>query len=207
MSNRGKIRLWCPQPTQKSLPISFAKSPAILAALTFVEIIALLIAPMAYYALLAPKTSYSVNQTFFLTNGQIKAAWPNLPTAQELVNSGMTPIGGLAYSGEENCSVVNPFFINGGFNASWLQFTLTNPEYKIFLYYNSSTGAQGWIEVPSSDLTTSHPPQIPSAESGVLGTGLPMWYITLALAAVIVTVLVGILVIHRKTCLARDKEC
>lgn len=202
MSNRRKIRLWCPQPTQKSLPTNFAKSPAILAALAFVEVIALLIAPMAYYALLAPKPSYDVNQTFPLTNSQIKAAWPNLPTAQELVNSGMTPVGGLAYSEEKNCSVINPFFINGGFNGS--QFTLTNPEYNIFLYYrNSSTAAQGWIEIPSSDLTTSHPPQLPPAESGFLGTDLPMWYVAFALAAIVVTLLAGIIVMRRGLRLAK----
>ena len=166
MSILRKLRRWCPQP-RNPVPVNFAKiNPIILTVAVLAEILLLLIAPITYYALLVPKSSYGFNQEFPLTNSQIKAAWPNLPTAQELMNNqNLSPVGGLAYDKIVNYTVVNPFLIFTGFNDS----SLPNPMYYIYVYYsNSTTGAAGWLLIPQTDLATNHPPQIPLPRSGFL---------------------------------------
>ncbi len=99
MSVRKKFRVfrtWCPQP-KSPVSMNYAKlSTPILASLLLIEIAVLLIAPLTYAALFLPKTIATdrvlPDQTFPLTDTQIKAAWPNIPTAKEVVN------GSLGYS-------------------------------------------------------------------------------------------------------------
>ena len=189
MSILRKLRRWCPQP-RNTVQVNFAKiNPLIITVAVLAEILLLLIAPITYYALLAPKPSYGFNQEFPLTNSQIKAAWPNLPTAQELENNqNLSPIGGLAYVKIVNYTVVNPFLIFTDFNDS----SLPNPMYCIYLYYSSSTtGAAGWVPVPQTYLATNHPPQIPSAHTGFLGSGLPTEYVAMAITAIVATSAAG----------------
>lgn len=197
MSILRKLRRWCPQP-RNPVPVNFAKiNPIILTVAVLAEILLLLIAPITYYALLVPKSSYGFNQEFPLTNSQIKAAWPNLPTAQELMNNqNLSPVGGLAYDKIVNYTVVNPFLIFTGFNDS----SLPNPMYYIYVYYsNSTTGAAGWLLIPQTDLATNHPPQIPSPEAGFLGTHLSITYVAIATAVIIVTLLASMTyLLHKK---------
>ena len=87
MSILRKLRRWCPQPKTPT-PANFARlSTPIIAGVLFVEIVALLIAPMAYFALFPPTVNYGVGQTFPLSNSQIEASWPNLPTANQIAIS------------------------------------------------------------------------------------------------------------------------
>ena len=83
------FRDWCPQP-KKNGSGNFVKiSPVILMVALLAEILILFVAPITYYALLVPKPTNSyVYQDFPLTNSQIKAAWPNLPTASQIVQDG-----------------------------------------------------------------------------------------------------------------------
>jgi hypothetical protein len=207
MAMLKKLRNWCPQPKNTG-PVNFAKiNPLIITVAVLAEILLLLIAPIAYYALLVPKPNYGFNQEFPLTNSQIKAAWSNLPTAQELVkNQNVAPIGGLAYDKIVNYTVVNPFLIFTDFNDS--SYSYPNPMYYIYLYYsNSTTSTAGWVLIPQTYLATNHPPQIPSPDSGFLGTKLSTSYVTIAAIATFVTLLAGIgYLLHKKGGMSKMKE-
>ena len=202
-----KLRSWCPQPRNTG-PVNFAKiNPLIVTVAVLAEILLLLLAPITYYALLVPKASYGFNQEFPLTNSQIKAAWPNLPTVQQLVNDqNIVLVGGLAYDKIVNYTVVNPLLIFSDFNDS--SYSVPNPLYYIYLYYsNSTTGAGGWVLVPQTYLATNHPPQIPSPDAGFLGTKLSTSYVTIATIATLVTLLAGIgYLLHKKGGMSKMKE-
>jgi len=72
MSLLRKLRRWCPQP-RKTVPVNFVKiSPLVVTVAVLAEILILLIAPITYYALLAPKPSYGFNQKFPLTIARFK---------------------------------------------------------------------------------------------------------------------------------------
>ncbi len=178
MSILRKLRRWCPQPKTPT-PANFARlSTPIIAAVLFVEIVALLIAPMAYFALFPPTVNYGVGQTFPLSNSQIAASWPNLPTANQIAKGGylLALPGGI--SSVFNATVLNmPDYYHGGF---W------PVSYDIWLQYNGT-----WIEVPNSYLATNNPPPIPTLHSGFLGTGLPTEYFTLAVIAIVATSAAG----------------
>jgi hypothetical protein len=105
-----------------------------------------------------------------LTNSQIKAAWPNLPTAEEIENNAKN--GGIEYGEVVNNSITGSTIVNS---------TVLNPisfgsvaipkMYDIFLYEGNTSWSQGapvWIEVPETYLATSHPPSIPSVQVGYL---------------------------------------
>jgi len=209
MNMRKKLLNWCRNPT-KPVPTSLtrlSKPKPIIASILLAEIIALLLVPMAYYALLAPKSSgsYSLMQSFPLTNSQIKAAWPNLPTAQQIMANAkaghgsamIIPLNAYNVSSNstatciiltqksngvedtfkiENCTVMNePDFKNGG---------VIPIAYEIWLPYNGT----GWVEVSGNYLATSHPPSIPSQQQGgFLGTHLPTEYGIIAVTTTAVT--------------------
>jgi len=173
MSRLKRIFKWCPQPNRKILLNKNRLSSSILAGMLLVEITVLLIAPMGYYALLVPKPTYGAEQTFPLTNSQIAASWPNLPSADQIVKAGVyvTP-GTSEMISVKNCTVVNAISTLG----------LIPVVYQIFLRYNGT-----WIQVPYPDLATNHPPAIPTLQSGFLGTGLPTVYVIIAVIAIVAT--------------------
>jgi len=146
----------------------------------FIEIVSLLIVPIAYYALFPPPVNYGEDQTFALTNSQIAASWPNLPTANQIAQSGITYVtaGPGASSSVINTTELNlPDYYHGG---------LISVDYEIWLQYNGS-----WIQVPNAYLATNNPPPIPALHTGFLGTGLPTEYFTLAVIAIVATFAVG----------------
>ncbi len=140
---------------------------------------ALLIAPMTYYALFPPNANYGIMQTFPLTNSQIAASWPNLPAASQIVQSGpYLTAGPGGISSVKNCTVLNmPDYYHGGLIAVG---------YDIWLQYNGT-----WVQVPNAYLATNNPPPVPSMYSGFLGTNLPTEYGIVALVVIIATVAVG----------------
>jgi len=178
MSILRKLRRWCPQPTKPILNNSTRLSSPVVAGVLFVEIVALLIAPLAYFALFPPTVNYGVGQTFPLSNSQIAASWPNLPTANQIVKGAYLSAGPGAISSVINATVLNmPDYYHGG---------LVPVAYDIWLQYNGT-----WIEVPNSYLATNNPPPIPTLHSGFLGTGLPTEYFTLTVIAIVTTSAAG----------------
>ena len=171
---------WCPQPT-RPIPINSMRLPSLVIAGTLlVEIVALLIAPAAYYALVPPKTDYGIMQTIPLTDSQIAASWPNLPTADQIVKSGVVYLtaGPGMNSSIKNCTMLNvPDWHNGG---------LIPVSYHIWLQYNGA-----WIAVPNAYLATNNPPQL-SMGSGFLGTNLPIAYVVAAVVVMAVTIAASI---------------
>jgi hypothetical protein len=204
------LRNWCPQPS-KPFPINFLKvSQLIVTVAVLAEILILLVAPITYYALLVPKPSnVYVQQQYPLTNSQIRAAWPSLPTAQEIVNSGVYGFINTAdYTIGSNSTATQIYLISKPhwWDNSSVTLTIENetetniPDmlhgglipryYQIYLQLNNTI----WINVPENDLANPvHQPSLPSVRnSGFVGTGLPTSYIVVAVTAIIVTLLAGI---------------
>ncbi len=181
-----------------------SKSKTIFASALALEILLLLIVPIAYYTLLAPKPQMGNMEKYPLTNEQIRASWPNLPTADEIIKNGivliipnLTPDAvyysnwdsnltvQAAYGSVMNATVLNmPNYLKGG---------LIPKGYEIWLQYNDE-----WIKVPNKYLTTDNPPMIPSEQASFLGSGLPLEYIIIALLVIVTTAIVGINLIVRK---------
>ena len=175
-----RLRRWCPEP-KGHFSTNFTRlSKPVVAGVLFAEIVALLIAPMAYYALFPPKVDYGLMQTFPLTNSQIAASWPNLPTANQIAQSGVYLTAGPgATSSVKNCTVLNmPDFYHGG---------LIPVGYDIWLQYNGT-----WLQVPNAYLATNNPPPVPPLRSGFLGTGLPTIYVVLAIVVIVMTLATGV---------------
>ena len=184
-----RLRRWCPQPKNPA-SANFARlSSHIIAGVLFVEIVALLIAPLTYLALFPPHVNYSMDQTFPLTNSQIKSAWPNLPTAKEIENNEKS--GGAEYSEVVNNSltgsgIVNCTLLNSPALMGPVAFT---PKiYDIYVY----AGNASWIAVPETYLATNHPPSMPSSQEGFFNTGLSSDYVFIAVMAIVATSAIGI---------------
>ncbi len=202
---RKRFLDWCPQP-RVMVPSSHLRlSKSILASALAAEILLLLVIPVTYYALFAPKPSINLNEEFPLSNEEINKAWPNLPTAQQIVNAGM-------YA----CFDTREYIVSPNSDGSHIyistkphywdntsaSFTIQNTTaintinlmsggliprfYHIFLQFNDTV----WVEVPQTYLTnTSHPPSLPSDQQGFLGTGLPTNYVGIALVIIIASAL------------------
>lgn len=201
-----------------TIPTSHVRiSKSILVSALAAEILLLLVIPITYFALFAPKPAINLNQEFPLSNEEIKTAWPNLPTAQQIVNSGMYACfdtreylvspnsdashiyltskphywdnASLSFAIQNTTSTNIPNFLFGG---------LTPRLYHIFLQFNDTV----WVEVPQTYLTdTSHPPTLPSDQlQGFMGTGLPTSYAVFAFVVVVTTALacIGYFVSARK---------
>jgi hypothetical protein len=218
MSILRKLRKWCPQPKTR-VPANLARlSTPIFAASLLAEILILLIVPMAYFALFVPKNIVVTDQvlpdeTLPLTNSQIKTAWPNLPTAQEIVNGswGYSSIDSsmLGFDDVKNYTWISPVnAIQRNYPSPTPMFVtrLVPVEYFIYEKLNDTT----WVSVDSEYLaaTTNHPPySLPSPlfysytkEVGFLGTGLPTAYVLAAVIAIAATVTTGTtyLILHKK---------
>jgi hypothetical protein len=205
-----RLRRWCPQP---KTPIAINANKLYLPIITFVviaEIFLLLVAPLAYFALLAPKPDVKLWESYPLTDDQIRQSWPNLPTAQQIVANGTYGIfdtisyillpnstahtfyyqsiphwwqnaSDVMIMVIENSTVTNvPSMLRGG---------LIPVAYHIFLQTSNTT----WIDVPQTYLTnSSHPPTIPSdVNNGFLGTNLPTIYVIAAIAIISITVVIS----------------
>jgi hypothetical protein len=205
MSILNKLRRWCPQP-KMTLPANhtrLSKSKTVFASALAIEILLLLIVPIAYYALLAPKPQNGIMAKYPLTNEQIQASWPNLPTADEIIKDGIvliipSVVPGVVtdYSASNttvqgtlgsvtNATVLNmPNYFNGG----------SVPKgYEIWLQHNDT-----WIKVPNKYLSTNSPPITPPEQTGFLGSGLSLEYIVLALLVILTTAAVGINLVARR---------
>ena len=168
----------------------------LLASVLIAELMLLLVAPMAYCALLLPK---SVGGPPFpartipgpelpLTNSQIKAAWPHLPTSQQIADSNYTIVTSSYQPQNETA-----FAVSDVYSAPPGAYVC----YNIWLQLNSTT----WIQVPYHYLATSKPPYpqyIQARSTGFLGTGLPTPYIIVAVIAIVATLLAGLTYLLRK---------
>jgi hypothetical protein len=164
------------------------------------EILILLVAPIAYYVLLAPKPQIGTLEMYPLTNDQIQTSWPNLPNADQIVKDGAilvkvpipptcanftrTGMFGILGSSVMNATVLNaPDYHNGG---------VIPKSYDIWLQLNDTL-----IEVPNKYLATDNPPMTPP-ELGFLGTSLPTAYVILAVIVIVTTLAVGTSLVVRK---------
>jgi hypothetical protein len=169
---------------------------------------------MAYCALLVPKNIVvAPDQTLPLTNSQIKAAWPNLPTAQEIVNSANGTYGYAlidssmpTFDQVKNYTWISPVnAIPHTYPAGLFVTRLVPVEYNIWLQLNDTT----WVSPDSSYLaaTTNNPPySLPSSlylteQVGFLGSGLPTAYVVIAVIAIVGTLAAGTtyLILHKKS--------
>ena len=223
MNIRKKLLNWCRNPT-KPAPSSLtrlSRPKPVIASILLVEIIALILAPMVYYALFAPKniTSYGLMQTFPLANSQIKASWPNLPTAQQIIANAKTGHGYLAeqidtriYNVSSNSTATRVILTAKTNNGPEVTTVIENctevniPDYMyggvVPIAYNIWLLCNGtiWVGVPSNYLATTHPPSIPSGQAGFLGTNLPNEYGIVAATVIGVTAAasLGYLFLRRK---------
>jgi hypothetical protein len=130
-------------------------------------------------------------QTLPLTDSQIRASWPHLPTAQEVEDNNYSYLSTSFASLAQNATT---FSLNDAYSSPPGAFIT----YNIWLQLNSTT----WIQVPYHYLATSNPPYpqyIQVQYRGFLGTGLPTTYVAIAIAIIIVTLLAGMsYLLHKK---------
>ena len=180
--NIAKKFHWCPQPkksTGKIFPINVLKlSPQVLIFIVLAEIIVLLIAPLTYYVLLTPK-SFGEGREVALTNSQIREAWPNLPTGDEIKNG---DIPYADYKGALGPVIQNRTRINMFANFGVAKIPIA---YVIFV----QDGHGSWVEVPQQYLVTDNPPEIQPA--GFMGTDLPTIYVIIAVIVTVTTFVAG----------------
>ena len=203
MSLLKKLQKWCPQPKTifpSNRTLLSKSSKSIFATALALEILLLLVVPIAYYAFLAPKPKIDLMQKFPLTTEQIRDSWPNLPTADQIIKDGVvlvrvafppawvnfTNVALLGTVGSVmNATVLNvPDYHNGG---------VIPKSYEIWLQLNDT-----YIEVPNKYLATNNPPITPPEETGFLGSGLSIEYIVIALLVIMTTVILGINLLVRK---------
>lgn len=203
MNILNKIRRWCPQPKNFTSK-HFAKlSSPVLAGVIIVEIILLILIPVSYYTLIIPKSiTTGTDQTYPLTNDQISAAWPNLPTAKEIVENGTyTSINSSmpTFCQVENYTSMHPIYTDTQNSSDGITLKSSPIEYHIWLQLNDTT----WVNVGSQYLSTDYPPYtLPSPsvdENCFLGTGLPLTYIALAIVVIVITLTAGLsYILHKK---------
>ena len=185
MSILRRLRRWCPQPQRKVPTYAAVTSQRLLAFAVLAEILVLLIAPLTYYALLAPKPTvlvYGEGKEVLLTNSQIKASWPNLPTGNQIEN------GTVPYNIFDN-TVSPPPLINCtrlNMPAFWGWPSHVPKTYNI--YVQDTNGS--WILVPDQYLATDNPPPMPP--NGFMGTDLPTIYIIIAVITIAVSSVTGV---------------
>lgn len=211
MNPLKKLKQLCPRSKAPIRIDAKRLSVPIIAIVVVAEIMLLLVAPLAYFAAVAPKPEVTPNlssQTYPLTESQIEKAWPNLPTAQQLVNSGQyaaVDLNDLIVSKNSTATKLYlqsiPNWWDNSSSLSWIlqnetqtnlpgSYGLVPVAYQIYLQLNSTM----WIQVPQTLLNhSSHPPTIPSrgqpeANNGFLGTNMPATYGYAAVAVTLVTV-------------------
>jgi hypothetical protein len=151
-----------------------------LAFVVLAEILVLLIAPLTYYALLAPNTLlYAEGREVALTNIQIKEAWPNLPTGDEIKN------GNIPYADYKD--TLGPVIQNRTRINMFANFGVARIPIAYVIFVQDSNGS--WVEVPQQYLVTDNPPEIPSV--GFMGTDLPTNYIIIAVTLIMGTFVAG----------------
>lgn len=181
-------------------------------AVVVIEVLLLLVVPLAYYECFAPKPEIKLFETYPLTDAQIRESWPNLPTAQEIVKSGVYGGVDTSHSVLLPNSTAHAFYYQSIPNwwdnstsgtgiivvenrtetniPNMLRGGLVPVVYHIYLSWNNGS----WISVPQTYLTNStNPPTIPSdVNNGLLGTSLPINYGLAAITAISITVVIAI---------------
>ena len=201
------LRTWCPQPNKPTYANLARLSGPVFGSVLLVEIVILIIIPIAYIALFVPKNIVITDrvlpdQTLPLTNSQINTAWPDLPTAQEIAN-GSYSFGGYSiitssmptFKDVKNYTWISPVNavpskIPSGVFVTFVT-RLVPVEYHVWLKLNDTT----WICPDDYLLTTKSPPySLPSPlyysytqKVGFLGTGLPTAYVAIALIVMLAT--------------------
>jgi hypothetical protein len=143
-----------------------------------------------------------------LTSSQIKAAWPNLPTAQEIVYGNYSGGYGIVdssmpgFNNVKNYTWVSPInAIPHNYPANIPGLRLVPVENYIYLKLNDTT----WIELVNPP--TNNPPySLPSPlyytyteENGFLGTGLSVEYYVAIIAVILATAVAGLgYLLHEK---------
>lgn len=144
-----------------------------------------------------------------MSDSQIRESWPNLPSAQELMNRTsclcLDMKGWIILPNStanafyfqspprywDNCSVTTLIENETEINCP-SSIGLIPRVYRIYLQLDNIT----WVLVPLDELTnTANPPKLPSDFDGFLGTDMPAVYGYTALAVISVTVLVGVAVL------------
>jgi hypothetical protein len=185
MSILRKLRRWCPQPQRKLPTYAVTMGPRLLAFAVLAEILVLLIAPLTYYALLAPKPTilvYGEGKEVLLTKSQITASWPNLPTGDQIEQNG-------GYYNIFNDSTPPPPLINCtrlNMPAFWGWPSHVPKVYDVWV--QDSNGS--WILVPDQYLATDNPPPMPP--DGFMGTDLSTIYVIVAIITVAVSSVAGV---------------
>lgn len=174
---------WCPQPPKKvdkKLSRYSQVSPRLLALVILAEIITLLVAPLTYYALLAPSTlRYDEGQEVALTDEQIRKAWPNLPSGDAIKN-GSIPY--VCYLGTLGPILENRTRINMPAN-----FGVSKVPIAYLIYVQDSVGS--WVEVPTQYLNTSNPPEL--QQNNVASNNLPITCVIITATVALVTLAIG----------------
>jgi hypothetical protein len=202
-------------------------SPTVVVGILLVEVTALLIAPAVYYTLFVPKTNgenqhlpypASDNGTYPyapLTRTQIETAWPNLPTAKQIVETGyeaiaVAPMNGEFPNGsnvdeEIGYAVIDTSFWQVEANSTsstiyltrppGISFVMENRTEPLFSYMGPAT-MPVWYRIYlqyNSTIWIEVPENLllsdrySSDRSGFLGTGLPMAYVAVAVAVIVAT--------------------
>jgi hypothetical protein len=178
---------WCPQPCKigdKSGPTAaLSFSPKMLTVVILVEVLVLLIAPLTVLALLGPTFVYSQGKEVALTDDQIKNSWPNLPTSDEIKNSGVPYNTFNSYSHIQNRTRIN-MPVNIGHVLQTVRYCVYVPD-----------NTDYWIEVPFQYLNTENPPEI--QPDGFIGTYLPTAYFVGVSIILVLTAAFGIFVVKR----------
>lgn len=187
------------------------KKTAAVVVFVVLEIILLLVAPLAYFTFLTPKPEpkLALFKSYPLTDNQIRAAWPNLPTAQEIIKSGMySSVDTNEYIVGSNSTTNMIFLLNKPRwwdNSSYISCIIQNETvtnipntlrggiipvvYRIYVPLNTTV----WVEVPQTYLRdSSHPPASSSdGTDGFLGTDMPTTYGLAAVSIILVTIALG----------------
>ncbi len=181
------------------------KQSSIIIVLVLSEVILLLATPLAYFTLLAPESESIPRGSYPLSDNQIRESWPNLPSAQEYVDSGdYTSIDTKGWIVLPN-STANKIYLQSP-PRYWDNCTGTRvienateinvpsslssiPRYyRIYLQLNETI----WVLVPQPDLLdTVNPPKLPQESDGFLGTNMPQGYGYAAVATIALTIASG----------------
>lgn len=175
------------------------------------EIILLLVVPLTYFASLPPNPVIYADGTYPLTDAQIRESWPNLPTAQQIVDGGaygFFDTNGLTVMPNSTANKIyyqsSPRWWDNVSSTYVIENrTETNLPgslglipiaYYINLELHNSTISNStvWVYVPFDLLdNTVHPPEIPKlVDSGFLGTSMPTTYGLTAITIISITVTV-----------------
>ena len=181
----------------------------VISVLVISEILLLLVAPLTYYASLPPSPLKYAEGPFPLSDAQIRKSWPDLPTAQEIVDTGKYAMfDGTGWRVLPNSTATKIYYQsipnwwdkeNTTLTTLIENCTKTNVpssmgliplEYNIYLQLNNSAK---WVMVEYPMLNNStNPPYTPLASNnGFLGTNMPTNHGLAATTVISITIAIG----------------